>query len=110
MMWLILDMDEGVIRREKSRRAAVAWLINHVGGAVQWRRTYGPGVYEYRVGPHIEDCAMYFVETQENAVRGSWEHWFSVPDLYPYPDRPHVTDNDLDRDVLIEAMWKELAT
>lgn len=109
--WLILDMDQGVIRREKSRRTAVAWLVHHTGGTVLARRTYGPGAYTYRLGWNEDDSSSnYFVETEAAAVRGGWDHWFTVPDLYPYRDRPHATDSDLDRDQLIETMWKQVAS
>jgi len=105
--WLVLDMDEGVIRREPTRRAAVAWMLEHCGGRVLSRHTYGPGAYEYHVGDPAEGNAVcYFVERLARAVRSGWDWWFEIPDAYPYPDRPHESDPDVDRDLLIKELTR----
>lgn len=28
--WLVCDMDQGVLRRERTRKAALAWVMHHV--------------------------------------------------------------------------------
>jgi hypothetical protein len=103
-VWLVLDMDEGVIRREPSRRQAVAWILSHIGGKVLRRHSYGPGAYEYSIGANAEACAGCFVERLDVAMANGWGDWFQIPDLYPDPERPHRTDLDVDRDLLIEQM------
>lgn len=112
VLWMILDMDEGVIRREPTRRAAVAWIIGHHGGRVLQRYSYGPGgSYEYLIGCSGEDNVVsYFVERADAAVRAGWDWLFDVPDLYPYPDRPHETDPDIDRDALLAEASRRLRT
>jgi len=104
--WLILGMDDGVIRREPTRRAAVEWMCGQAGGEVLGRHAYGPGAYEYHVGIRTdeESSAGYFVERLDAAVHSGWDHWFEIPDTYPYPDRPYDTDMGIDRDLLIEQM------
>ncbi|MTD57173.1 hypothetical protein [Amycolatopsis pithecellobii] len=53
--WYVCDMDDGVLRKEPTRAAAVAWLIKHACAArVINRYCYGPGSYDYHVG-HAHD-------------------------------------------------------
>lgn len=103
--WLVLDMDEGVIRREPTRRAAVAWITEHHDAQVVSRRRYRAGDYEYHIGnPGDEESGVcYFVQRLDMAVLDGWDHWFEIPDLYPFPRQPHFADCDVDRDALIRA-------
>lgn len=109
--WLVLDMDEGVLRREPTRRAAVDWMTSHAGGSVLSRHRYGPGAYEYTIGDRGEDrVSNYFVERLDAAVRAGWDHCFTVPDKYPYPDRPHDQDPNIDREQLLAELARDAAT
>jgi len=104
--WLILDMDEGVIRREPTRRAAVAWIVDCHGGRVVGRHNAVPGSYEYHVGDPADeyDRVCYFVERLDAAARNGWGDWFAVPDLYPFADRAHETGPDAARNLAIRKM------
>jgi hypothetical protein len=109
--WLVLDMDEGVLRREPTRRAAVDWMTSHDGGSVLSRHCSGPGAYEYTIGYPGEDRASnHFVERLDAAVRAGWDRCFPVPDKYPYPDRPHDEDPGIDRDRLLAELARDAAT
>ena len=106
--WLVLDMDEGVLRREPTRRAAVDWIIARDGGNVLRRHCSGPGAYEYTIGYAGDDgTSNYFVERLDAAVRAGWDHCFTVPDKHPYPDRPHDQDPDIDRDRLLAQLTRD---
>ncbi len=91
--YLVLDMDQGLLRREPTRRAALAWLMNHaMADHVYARHTYGPGAYEYTVGLSGEpdDTSSWFIERASVAIRGGWNP--EQPALYPHPDRPDEMD------------------
>lgn len=101
-VWLILQMDHGVIRREATRRAAVAWMTGFDGGRVLFRHCYAPGSYEYHVG-RDDDATGYFVEREDRASAVGW--WgLELPDAYPFPDRPYAQDPEVDRDALIQQL------
>ena len=103
--WLVLDMDEGVIRRESTRAALVAWLLAEENGVVLRRRDQGPGAYEYTIGlPGEDSTSNYFVERLDAAVCNGWDWYFQVPDKFPFADRPHDQDFAVDRDALIAAL------
>lgn len=96
--FLVCDMDQGVLRRERTRRAAVAWVIDHVGGGkVLARHRYGPGSYEYRVGVSQEDCSSWFIEMEESA-RHSGFAGIDRP-LYPFVGKPHEADPDVEKEL-----------
>lgn len=91
MDWLVLDMDDGVVRREPTRKAAVDWLTGLTEGKVLSRYSYGPGAYEYRVGLDMDDCASWFVEREDVADdpnrKGGWD--ITQRPTYPHPDDPY---------------------
>ena len=74
--WLVLQMDEGVLHRTRTRKAAVEWLLNYSGGRVLRRRQYGPGgAYEYEIGYDHEDYSSYFIEREDVAREEGWGHY-----------------------------------
>lgn len=105
--WLILAMDEGVLRREPTLIAARAWMTGLFDGIVLSRHSYGPGAYEYTIGYRGEDSASSaFVERLESAVAGGWDDWLAIPDKYPFPDRPYAQDDSIDRDLMIKQKMR----
>ncbi len=49
--WYVMDMDEGCLRIERTRRAAVRWWLDfQCANKVLNRHTYCPGYYSYTVG------------------------------------------------------------
>ncbi|WP_254427624.1 hypothetical protein [Mycolicibacterium conceptionense] len=86
--WAVCDVDDGILRVEPTRRAAVRWLTFHCGGEVLMRYAYGPGKFEYTVGLRGEDDpgGGFVVRTDRLAASG-WDS--SQPPLYPFADDPH---------------------
>lgn len=86
--WAVCDVDDGILRVEPTRRAAVRWLTFHCGGEVLARYAYGPGNYEYTVGLRGEDgSGGGFVVRADRLAASGWD-----PDqtpLYPLVDDPH---------------------
>jgi hypothetical protein len=81
-------MDEGVLRREPSFRAAREWCINHSGAFVLGRHHYSNGGYEYRIGFRGEDHVdSYFIEPADTAGEQGWDP--KQTPLYPFDDDPH---------------------
>jgi hypothetical protein len=86
--WLVLDMDEGLLRREASRADAVTWMTELTGGRVLSRDQYRPGRYGYRIGlPDADRVEFWFVERADDA-RDSGEGADQAP-LYPHRARPY---------------------
>lgn len=79
-------MDDGILRIEPTRRAAVRWLCLLLGGTVRARYSYGPGSFEYVVGAAGEDhCSAFVVRGDRVAAgAGGWDPQ-QVP-LYPLGD------------------------
>lgn len=85
--WAVCDVDDGVLRVEPTRRAAVRWLTRHYGGEVLARYAYGPGKFEYTIGIRGEDgVAGAFVVRTDRLASGSWD--LDQTPLYPLPDDP----------------------
>jgi hypothetical protein len=68
VVWLVLDMDVGVVGAFESRRAAVKEFAS---GPVIKRHSYGPGAYEYLTG-WPDDSYGFFVE-REDAASAGWD-------------------------------------
>lgn len=89
-------MDDGVLRIEPTRRAALAWTIEHGGGKVLKRHTYGPGFYDYIVGVPGEDWGASVAIVREDCLDWYWGPNGPKPEeirpRYPYADRPHDED------------------
>lgn len=96
--WLVLDMDDGVLRREPSRRAAVAWFQGFtLTDTVRERHQYGPGAYEYIVGVaggDPEENRGAFIERVDAARRGGWD--VDQQPLYPHDGAERFTQADRD--------------
>ena len=69
-LWLVLDMDDGVLGAYPTRKAAVE---EHGWGPVIERHTYLPGAYGYVTG-YGDDTTDFFVEREDVARRsGGWQ-------------------------------------
>ena len=93
MEWLVADMDQGIIRREPSRRAALGWILGAGAGKVLSRHDYpGRPVYDYVVGiPGEEQSASsYCLIRADVAHRWGFEWAFELPDQYPFPTKPYT--------------------
>lgn len=86
--WTVCDVDDGILRVESTRRAAVRWLTFHCGGEVLARYAYGPGKFEYTIGlPGEDGTGGGFVVRADRLAASGWD-----PDqapLYPLADDPH---------------------
>lgn len=107
--WLVCDMDIGALRRERTRRAALKWAMNHSGhDKVYGRHGYGPGAYEYSTGPtgDPENRTGWFIERAHQAARSGCAG-IDRP-LYPYADRPRDADPEVEADLDVgrERSWK----
>lgn len=104
--WLVVDMDQGLLRRERTRRAALRWCMGMGGyNHVISRHRYGPGAYEYRVGfsttfPGDTDTDTWSIERVPRARRAGFAG-VDGPPLYPYADEPYTQDEQVT--ALIEA-------
>lgn len=85
--WLVLDMDDGVLRREPTRKAALTWWMQFTDTSkVVERYKYGPGAYSYTTGDNGggtdgDDC---FIE-REDIVRNGNQGWdVTQQPLYPH--------------------------
>lgn len=85
--WMVCDVDDGILRVEPTRRAAVRWLTFMCGGEVLARYSYGPGCFEYTIGIRGEDnSGGGFVARADRLSAHGWD-----PDqtpLYPLADDP----------------------
>ncbi|MFF7198273.1 hypothetical protein ACFZAM_31760 [Streptomyces sp. NPDC008079] len=85
--WLVLDMDQGVVRAEPTRQAAVRWACHHHDGRVISRERRGEGWYDYSIGYSSSDCSLVWIARADIAHRhgadAEQQPW------YPYPDSPH---------------------
>lgn len=85
--WYVCGMDDGVLRQENTRRAAVAWLLeHHLADKVRTRYQYGPGSYGYTVGDD-EYVATAFVERGDKMGNGGWD--IEQQPLYPLDTPNH---------------------
>lgn len=85
--WLVLDMDDGLLRRERTRKAAVEWLLDHCDAPqVVSRDDYRSGAYGYHVGTK-DDTTSAFIEHERAAPQGGWD--VTQAALYPHEDAPH---------------------
>lgn len=92
--WLVLDMDEGLIRREPSRKAAVAWCTGRSGIKVLSRHCFRPGAYQYTFGWPGEDSGFgHFIEHEDAARDGGWE-CLDDEAKYPHADDPYQQRDD----------------
>lgn len=93
--WLVLDMDDGLLRIEPTRTAAVRWLLGWCDAPrVVARHTYGPGRYSYVVGgddPY--DTSGAFIERAAQAIQDhGWD--LTRPPRYPHRNEPWTPQDD----------------
>jgi len=88
--WLLLDMDDGLLRREPTQKAALAWWMSKSEtDRVLRRHSYGPGAYRYVTARRREvdnTCGGVFIENVDAARREGWE--VDQAPLYPHKDKP----------------------
>lgn len=88
--WLVLDMDDGLLRRAATRRAALAWWMDLNDTSVVVRRYSSmAGAYNYvtaSAGDPDDSCGGVFIEHEDVAARGGWDPE-QVP-LYPRDEEP----------------------
>lgn len=86
--WAVFDMDDGILRLEPTRRAAVRWLTSSGAGQILARHSYGPGDFEYVIGRRAEEAvAAFFVLRSDLLHRSGWDPG-QIP-LYPVADDPY---------------------
>lgn len=95
--WLVLDMDDGLIRREPTRTAAVKWCTDQYGPVLE--RSGRDGAYYYVFGYRDEMRATsYFIERYDAAVdpnrNGGWEKIADSVPMYPHANRPYDRRNN----------------
>lgn len=105
MDWIIADMDQGIIRRESSRRAALGWILGYGAGQVLSRHDYpGRPIYDYVIGnPGEEETASsYCLLRVDVAHRWGFDWAFELPDQYPFPTQPYKRGalDDIEREQL----------
>lgn len=88
MDWLVLKMDDGVLRRERTRAAAVRWWKRHQGHSrVLRRHKYRAGAYQYVTsGDNPHEASSVFIEREDVAPAGGWD--VSQRPLYPHATEP----------------------
>lgn len=85
--WVAADMDEGILRREPTRRAAVHWFRNQVDASVTRRVSGREGSYEYEfINPGEDDAESAFIIREDRLERAGFDP--SQAALYPLPDEP----------------------
>lgn len=88
MPWIVHDVDDGVLRVEPTRKAAVAWASSLAEATrVGNRHQYGTGRYEYVFTDSDGDiCGNYGI------IRADVAHLAGIDavqqPLYPFPDEP----------------------
>jgi hypothetical protein len=86
--WAVADMDDGILRWEPTRRAAVDWLLGfHCTDRVLRRHICGGGSYEYAVGAGWDDHGSGFVARADRLAAHGWDP--EQPALYPIEDDPY---------------------
>jgi hypothetical protein len=101
--WLVLDMDDKVLRREPTRRAAIAWAERHLCAPVRRGHRSASGAYEYEFGPHGGDMdGSFFIERDDVALDHGWP--VDVPPLFPFPDDPHLEADTPERHAALAAL------
>lgn len=86
--WVVCDVDDGVLRVEPTRAAAVEWARSFADAAgVKERHQYGEGRYEYVFADSDGDICG-----GVNIVRADVAHASGIDPLqqplYPFPDEP----------------------
>jgi len=89
--WMILDWQEGLVRIEPTRRAAVAWCTGYAGHQVESRDKFRDGAYRYvfGYGDGSDSGFSQFIEREDIAHR-DWSEALAKGPKYPYADRPYV--------------------
>lgn len=87
--WFVVEMDRGVIRREPTKAAALAWAVGRAfsTNVLPGRRRQHDGFYEYLVGPDRYECEQIWIARGDAAARQGFE--ITETPLYPYENDPY---------------------
>lgn len=88
--WYVVDMDDGIVRREKTKKACLEWAIREFAVSeriLPGNKRMGDGFYEYFVGEDREDCTQIWIAQGVAAARGGFD--LDQRPLYPHADQPH---------------------
>ena len=94
MSWYVADMDNGILRKEPTRRAAVEWAKDYsMSTRVFGRFKYGPGDYDYKLGNDEEETTSLHILVEKRLVLHGYDPE-QIP-LYPIPEDPY---HEIDRE------------
>lgn len=87
--WYVCDMDDGIIRVEDTKSAALAWAKGRSGGNVlPGRKRTSDGFYEYYIGTDEYDRRQVWIARGDAALRAGFDDLDQAP-LYPVKDDPY---------------------
>ncbi len=86
--WYIVDADDGLVRCEPTKEAALGWCKGRAPGRIlPGRRKLGPGLYEFLIGEGREGCSRFWIcRADRLAVKGFDP---GQRPLYPHADDPY---------------------
>lgn len=87
--WYVVDMDDGIVRRERTKYACLKWAKGMVEGdyVESGRKRMHDGFYEYLLGFSREDRTCFWIARGDAAQSSSFN--LDQEPLYPYPDYPY---------------------
>ena len=112
-LWLVLDIDQGILRRERSLEAARAWTRGYGEGQLRLEHAYPSRLaFEYGVISPDENGWNAFIVRADQANIFGFAWAFELPDQFPYPADPyrHGALSDDDRAELRDHIEKEQRT
>lgn len=110
--WLIADVDEGILRREASLKAARAWVRRYGEGQMRLNYAYSSGLaYDYTVTSPDETGWKVTILRADQAGAYGFEWAFELPDQFPYPTDPyrHAALTDDERSELRDHIEKAIS-
>jgi hypothetical protein len=90
--WYVVDMDDGIVRRERTRAACLRWVIDHQAiseRVLPGRKKMADGFYEYFIGKTRDDCVQAWIARGDVVQESGFD--LDQEPLYPYPDQPGVS-------------------
>lgn len=87
--WYVVDMDDGIVRREEAKAACLGWAITNLATSLRilpGKRKVGV-LYEYFIGESRDDCKQVLIARGDAAAQSGFD--IAQRPLYPYADKPH---------------------
>jgi len=112
-LWLVLDIDVGILRRERSLETARIWVREYGEGRLRLAHAYRSRLaFEYSVISPDETGWNVFIARADQAISFGFGWAFELPDQFPYPTEPykHSALSDDERAELRDHIEKELQT